>query len=59
MIKPKELLERKRPMLTDPKEWAIIRAIHFDDAKPQGHDLDETERYERMNVKSNQRNNAR
>ena len=43
---------RKRPTLTDPKEWAIIRSIHFED-KPLSEQADRREK------RAKQKNHAR
>lgn len=39
---------KKRPMLTDPKEFDIIRSIHFESHKPRGFDMDPTELLDRQ-----------
>ena len=53
--------QEKRPMLTDPKEWALIRSIYFDDHRPQGNPDstdDPLELNDRMNHRPN-RNQSR
>ena len=53
-----EKKEEKRPMLTDPKEWALIRSIYFEDHKPRGFEFDPIERLDRM-VQGKNRNQSR
>lgn len=40
--------ENKRPKLSDPEEYALIKAIHFKDNRPLDEDIDPIERNERM-----------
>lgn len=47
----------KRPTLSDPNEYAIIKSIYFKDSKPFNDDLDPIERNERM--ESRQRNSKK
>ena len=47
-----------RPKLTDPKEWALIRSIHFEDHRPRGFDLDPLEALDRQ-VQGKNRNQSR
>ena len=56
-----ENLQEKRPMLTDKKEWALIRSIYFDDSRPYGNPdstNDPIELNDRMNHRPN-RNQSR
>jgi hypothetical protein len=49
MDKPRQDMERKRPSLNDPKEFAIIREIYFGDVsgEDQLSDSELAERYDR------------
>ena len=40
--------EEERPKLTDPKEWALIRSMYFEDHNPRGFDMDSLELLERQ-----------
>ena len=44
-------METKRPRLDDPKEFAIIREMYFDDHNLFNSDLDDKERLEREETK--------
>ena len=48
-----------KPKLTDPKEFAIIRAMYFVPAEPRMRDLDEEEYNERLNARLKNNKNAR
>lgn len=50
-------MENKRPKLTDPAEFALIKQIYFKDNRPFNEDLDPVERLDRM--ESKQRNNGK
>ncbi|MFA5197685.1 MAG: hypothetical protein WC437_04690 [Patescibacteria group bacterium] len=53
-------MENKRPTLTDPKEYALVRSIHFPMDNLNNDKVDEIERLERMESKQrNQNNNSR
>lgn len=41
----------KRPTLNDPKEWALIRSIYFDNVSIKLDDVDMIEKLERMESK--------
>ena len=43
--------DTKRPKLTDPEEFALIKQIHFKDNRPFNEDLDPIERNERFDSK--------
>lgn len=47
--------ENGRPKLSDPEEYALIKAIHFKDNRPKDEDLDPFERIERMEAKHRNR----
>ena len=47
-----------RPKLTDPKEWAIVRAMYFDTTGFTRNDIDPLEAFDRMSRKKT-KNNAR
>jgi hypothetical protein len=40
-----------RPTMRDPKEFALIKKIYFDDNRPINDDLDPTERLDRQEAK--------
>lgn len=44
-------METKRPTMSDPQEYAIIRSIYFKDTKPEWEELDSLERLDRMESK--------
>jgi len=48
-------MENKRPKITDPEEYRLIKSIYFDKDLRQTEKLDELERLDRM--ESKQRNN--
>lgn len=48
--------EVKRPKLTDPKEWAIIRKMYFE---PENLDDEQREQKDREEAKAKQKNQAR
>ena len=56
-VKQLERLE-KRPMLTDPKEFDIIRSIHFADHRPRVFDNDPLELLDRQ-MQGKNRNQSR
>lgn len=45
----------KRPKLTDPAEYALIKQIYFKDGRRSEEEIDQIEKMERMEAK--QRNN--
>lgn len=47
----------KRPKLTDPEEFDIIRSIYLKDRRSINSDLDPVERLERMESKQRQKQN--
>ena len=54
----KDDIINRRPKLTDPKEWEIIRKMYFEPAIRRGDDIDPLERLDRMDRK-NTKNQAR
>ena len=48
----------KRPMLTDPKEFDLIRSIYFESRYPKGYATDPTELLDRQ-VQGKNRNQSR
>ena len=53
-------MEDKRPKLTDPKEYALIKSIYFEKDNFNKEKLDPIEELERMESKQrNQNNNSR
>jgi len=53
-------METKRPKLSDPKEYAIIKSIYFSKDLPINEDIDTIEKLERMKSKNrNLKNNSR
>lgn len=46
-----------RPRLDDPKEYAIIKEIYFDNSRPLYEEIDNLERLERMESRSRNNNN--
>lgn len=50
-------MENKRPRLTDPAEFALIKQIYFKDNRPAWEELDPAERLDRM--ESKQRHNGK
>lgn len=50
--------EIKRPMLTDPKEFDIIRSVYFEDHNPRAYALDPLEALDRQ-VQGKNRNQSR
>jgi hypothetical protein len=44
-------MEKQRPKLTDPEEFAIIKSIHFEKDILEDKDLDQLERLERQESK--------
>lgn len=48
-----------KPKLTDPREFAIIRAMYFEPAEPRMRDIEEEELNERLNARLRNNNNAR
>ena len=40
--------ENKRPKLSDPAEFAIVKSMYFKDNRPAWEDLDPIERLDRM-----------
>lgn len=44
-------MENKRPRLDDPNEYAIIKAMYFDDHRPFNDDIDPIEKLERQEAK--------
>jgi len=51
-------MENKRPKLTDPEEFDIIRSIYFKDNRPPFEDLDPIERLERQEAKYRHQNKS-
>ena len=47
-----------RPKLSDPAEWAIIRAMYFDSDKTLSEQVDPIERLERSDAKSRNNNKS-
>lgn len=43
----KKKSENKRPKLTDPSEFAIVKSMYFKDNRPLGEDLDSFEKLDR------------
>lgn len=41
-------MENKRPTLSEPKEYAIIKQIYFKDNRPMNEELDLLEKNDRM-----------
>lgn len=41
-------MENKRPTLSDPAEFALIKSVYFKDNRPFNEDLEPIERLERM-----------
>ena len=50
--------KEQRPKLTDPKEWDLIRSIHFEGHQPRAFDIDPIELLERQE-QGKYRNQAR
>lgn len=50
-------MENKKPKLTDPEEFAIIKSIYFKDNRNTEENIDPIERLERMN--SRERNSKK
>lgn len=53
-------MENKKPKLSDPQEYAIIKSIYFDKDLRQSEDIDMIERLDRQESKhKNLNNNSR
>ena len=50
--------KNERPKLTDPKEWELIRSIHFEGRQPRGYNIDSIELLDRQ-VQGKNRNQSR
>ena len=50
-------MENKRPTISDPAEWAIVREMYFDTSRPLNDDTDPIEKWERMRSKQRNLNN--
>ncbi len=50
-------MDIKRPTISDPAEWAIVREMYFDTSFPINDDIDSIERLERMESKQRKLNN--
>lgn len=46
-----------RPTLSDPKEYALIKKIYFDNDRPTKEDIDPLENLDRMESRSRNNNN--
>ena len=50
-------MENKRPKLSDPEEFAIVRQMYFKDHNPINDDIDPKERLERMEARQHNKHN--
>jgi hypothetical protein len=53
-------MENKKPKITDPEEYALIKSIYFAKDLPKEEQIDQIERWERIQSKiKNTNNNSR
>ena len=57
-MKEGDRLKNKRPMLTDPKEFDLIRSIHFEGRQPKNYDVESQELLDRQ-MQGKHRNQSR
>jgi hypothetical protein len=48
----------KRPTISDPTEYALIKKIHFKDSRPLNEEIDPIERNERFDSKLRNKNKS-